>query len=206
MKRLAVLGASGHGKVVADAAILTGWDEVVFFDDAYPDVLRNGSWKVHGNSAAMLSQMHEFDGVIVAIGNNRIRLEKLNELLACDAPVVTIQHPHASVSAHARIGRGTAILAGAVVNADTEVGLGGILNTLCSVDHDCSLGMAVHISPGAHLAGGVWVGDRTWLGIGCSVKQLVSLGADVVVGAGAAVVADVPDALTVVGVPARPLC
>ncbi|MNJ71095.1 UDP-N-acetylbacillosamine N-acetyltransferase [compost metagenome] len=86
-----------------------------------------------------------------------------------------------------------------------RIGPGSILNTGCSVDHDCVLGTAVHISPGARLAGGVKVGDLSWVGIGASVRQLVRIGSDVIVGAGAAVTTDVADAQTVVGVPARTL-
>lgn len=31
MKKLTIIGASGHGKVVADIAKLNGYDEIVFF-------------------------------------------------------------------------------------------------------------------------------------------------------------------------------
>jgi acetyltransferase-like isoleucine patch superfamily enzyme len=91
-----------------------------------------------------------------------------------------------------------------VVNADSQIGQGSILNTCCSVDHDCILGEAVHISPGVHLAGDVHVGDRSWIGIGAAVRQGVRIGSGVIVGAGAVVVSDVADGLTVIGVPAKP--
>lgn len=203
MKRLAILGASGHGKVVADTAECCGWQSVEFFDDAWPDRQDNGCWAVTGNTASLLAQLDQFDGVVVAIGNNAIRQAKLQQLQAAGARLTTLVHPAATVSRHARIGAGSVVFAGVVVNSDAQVGLGAILNTGCSVDHDCALGEAVHLSPGAHLAGGVQVGDQSWIGIGASVRQLVRIGNRVMVGAGAAVVADVPDDVTVVGVPAR---
>ena len=89
-------------------------------------------------------------------------------------------------------------------NVDSRIGIGAIINTDATVDHDCVLGSAVHVSPGAHLAGGVCVGDRSWVGIGSAVRQLARIGSDVMVGAGAAVVADIPDGCVVTGVPARP--
>lgn len=92
-----------------------------------------------------------------------------------------------------------------MVNIGATIGLGGIINIESSVDHDCVLGNGVHICPGARLAGDVHVGDRSWIDIGAAVRQGIQIGSDVVVGAGAAVVNDVPDELTVVGVPARPL-
>lgn len=203
MNRLAVLGASGHGKVVADTAECCGWRSVEFFDDAWPNLQTNGAWDVTGDTPSLLAQLNQFDGVIVAIGNNRLRQAKLMELQAADARLAILLHPDATVSRYARIGAGSVVFAGAVMNADAFLGMGGILNTGCSIDHDCVLGDAVHISPGACLAGGVRVGNQSWIGIGACVRQLIRIGERVVVGAGAAVVADVPDNLTVAGVPAR---
>lgn len=94
-------------------------------------------------------------------------------------------------------------IAGAVVNVDCRIGMGVIINTAASIDHDCVLEDAVHISPGARLAGGVCVGERSWVGIGASVKQLVEIGSGVTVGAGAVVVSNMPDDCVAVGVPAR---
>lgn len=202
MKRLAILGASGHGKVVADVAELCGWD-VAFFDDAFPNVRRNGAWAIEGRTDELLQQVERFAGVIVAIGHNRTRLAKLSLLRDHGFSVETLVHPQACVSRYAVVEPGCVVFAGAVVNAFARIGEGCILNTLCGVDHDSVLGAGVHVSPGACLAGGVQVGEATWIGIGASVRQLVCIGPDVVVGAGAAVVGEVPDNVTVVGVPAR---
>ncbi|OPK07604.1 acetyltransferase [Pseudomonas sp. VI4.1] len=203
MKRLAVLGASGHGKVVADTAQCCGWDQVDFYDDAWPGLTGNGSWPVVGDSAAMYTRLQDYQGVTVAIGNNSVRHAKLASLIAAAAPVVSLIHPMTFVSQYASIGPGSVVFAGAVVNADAKIGFGAILNTGCSVDHDCVLGDAVHISPGARLAGAVSVGERSWIGIGASVRQLIRIGSDVVAGAGASVVNDVSDGSVVVGVPAK---
>ncbi|MEW9679318.1 acetyltransferase [Pseudomonas sp. TE50-2] len=205
MSNLAILGASGHGKVVADTAECCGWQSIDFYDDAWPEFRSNGCWTLAGDTASLCGRLQEYAGVLVAIGNNRIRHQKLLELEAAGARLCTLVHPAAIVSRYAWVERGTVVFAGAVVNAGARVGMGSILNTGCGVDHDCVLGAGVHISPGAHLAGGVKVGDLSWVGIGASVRQLVTLGESVVVGAGAAVTADVAEALTVVGVPARPL-
>lgn len=203
MNRLAILGASGHGKVVADTAECCGWQSVEFFDDAWPGLQENDAWSVVGNTTALMGRLADFDGVLIGIGNNRIRQAKLLELQAAGARVVTLVHPAASVSRYAVIGEGTVVFAGAVVNAGTRINAGGILNTGSSIDHDCVLGYAVHISPGARLAGGVQVGDLSWIGIGASVCQQIQIGQQVMVGAGAAVICDVPNDVTVAGVPAK---
>lgn len=203
MKALAVLGASGHGKVVADCAELCGWQSVVFFDDAWPSLAMNGRWPVAGDTAALLQSLTDYDGVIVAIGNNAIRFDKLKELQQVQAPLVSLVHPAATVSRYAQLGIGSVVFAGTVVNVDAVLGQGVIVNTSASVDHDCVLGDCVHVSPGARIAGGVKIGARSWVGIGASVRQLVTVAEDVTVGAGAAVVKNVDAGRTVMGVPAR---
>lgn len=202
MSRLAILGASGHGKVVAETAESLGWREVIFFDDVWPILQQNGVWPVQGNTKTLMETLDKFSGVIVAIGDNQIRQKKTKELIELNAKLVTLVHPSATVSKYATIGLGSVIFAGAIVNAGAHVGLGAILNTSCSVDHDCILGEAIHISPGARLAGSVTVGDLSWVGIGASVKQKINIGSKAIVGAGAAVVHHVVAGDTVVGVPA----
>jgi sugar O-acyltransferase (sialic acid O-acetyltransferase NeuD family) len=203
--QLALLGASGHGKVVADAALCAGWGDVVFFDDAWPAVTMNGHWPVVGNSAALLARAHEFGGVIVSIGNAAVRFNKQLELQAAGARLATIIHPRACVSRFARIGMGSVVMAGAVVNADATIGNACIINTGSSVDHDCDLADGVHISPGAHLAGNVAIGANSWVGVGAAVRQGIRIGESAMVGAGAVVVKPVADRSTVVGNPAAPL-
>jgi len=201
--KLAILGASGHGKVVADTAQAAGWDDVVFFDDAWPGLATNGCWAVVGDTDALLKRLREFDGIIVGIGSNRIRLAKTRELIAAGAPLATIVHPHAVVSPRAQLGAGSVVFASAVVQIDSRLGAACIINTNANLDHDCNVADGVHICPGGSIAGLVCVGETSWIGIGASVKQLIKIGAGVTVGAGAAVIRDVPDGQTVVGVPAR---
>jgi sugar O-acyltransferase (sialic acid O-acetyltransferase NeuD family) len=203
--RLAIVGASGHGKVVADTALECGWQDLAFFDDSAHPRDRFGEWPILGPTAALLASLSEYVGVVVAIGHNRTRISKARELSAAGANMVTLVHPRAYVARDVRLGAGTVVFAGATVQPGATVGVGVIVNTGATVDHDCVLADGVHICPGAHLAGGVSVGECAWLGIGCVVRQCISIGADVVVGGAAAVMMPVPDGITVVGVPARPM-
>lgn len=203
--RLAILGASGHGKVAADIAIQRGWDTLVFYDDAWPEKSGVEAWPVAGTSDDLMRQAATFDGVFVAIGNNRVRSRQLARLLEAGATLVTLIHPAAVVSPFATLDESVMLVAGAIVNAFASVGRGSIVNTGATVGHDCVLGDCVHVAPGAHIGGTVHLGDCAWIGIGASVRQCLVIGKDAVVGAGAAVVRPVADGQVVAGVPARPL-
>lgn len=200
MKRLAVIGAGGHGRVVAESAAAAGWT-AIFFDDHLTG--ENKGWLVGGTADEAL--VYPCDAAIVAIGNNRVRLDWIERLRGAGLAVATIMHPSALVSATAMVGEGTFLAAGAIVGANAALGIGCIINTAASVDHDCFLGEAVHLSPGVRLSGEVTIGTASWLGTGSAVRNRVKIGRDVVVGVGGVVVGDIPDGQTVVGVPARPL-
>lgn len=204
--RLAILGAGGHGRVVADAAALSGaWSEIVFFDDNYPDYIQSGRWQVIGSSVDLVNTLTEQDAVIIGIGSCDIRMSMTDFLQEKGANLATVIHPSAIISPDSSIGYGCVILANAVVNTGVSVDNAVIINTAATVDHDCQLDSGVHISPGAHLAGQVVVGKNSSIGIGAVIKQQVKIGCNVTVGAGAAVVNDIPDGQTVAGVPAREL-
>jgi sugar O-acyltransferase (sialic acid O-acetyltransferase NeuD family) len=204
MTGLLVVGAGGHGGVVADLAHAAGgWSEIAFLDDAPRAALVQGLWPVLGPTALAATLAGRFGAAAVAIGVADARLAFLDRLAAAGYSLPVLRHPFSAVGIAVSLGEGTVVLAGAVVNAGARLGRGCIVNTGATVDHDCILGDGVHVCPGAHLAGQVTVGRGAWLGIGCCVREGVRIGAGVTVGAGAAVVSDLPDGLTAVGVPAR---
>lgn len=204
MKRLSILGAGGHGKVVADAAEFYGqWDEIVFYDDAWPQKKECGPWRIAGSVQSFLETSPADSDVVVAIGNNAVRANTVSILRETGFTLASIIHPAAIVSKYANIGAGTVIFAGAIVNVEANIGLACIINTGATVDHECRLGQAVHISPGAHLSGNVSIGDTSWIGIGACVRQGIAIGRNVTVGAGAVVVSPLPDNVTVIGNPAK---
>ena len=203
MKSLAILGASGHGKVVAEIAGLEGYDEIVFFDDAFPEVKVNGVWQISGNTDTLVSKVGDFNGCIVAIGENSVRLAKTIFLINKGAALVSLVHPCAVVSAYSQVGTGSVVMANAVINPFAKLGIACIMNTSSTIDHDCVIGDGVHISPGVNIAGAVTVGHRSWLGIGSSFKQGITIGQGTCIGAGAAVISNIGDNVTAVGLPAK---
>lgn len=205
MKRsLAIVGAGGHGRVVADCAEAQGWERIEFFDDQGGG-MRSGPWPIVGMVGDLFERVDDYDGVIVGIGANRTRLDLHRALVERGAILATLVHPRATVSQYARIGAGTVVFAGVVVNFGAVIGEACIINTSASVEHDDVLADGVHLSPGAHLGGGASVGECSWVGLSASVREGVPVGRNVRIGSGAAVVTATPDDLVLVGVPATPL-
>ena len=99
MRRLAIFGASGHGKVVAEAALSSGWDSVSFFDDAYPNKNKLSLWPVEGSTESLIQNADKFDGVHIAIGDNSVRYSKFGELAGLN--IVSIVHSSAVISSSA---------------------------------------------------------------------------------------------------------
>ncbi|EOW9250401.1 TPA: acetyltransferase [Vibrio cholerae] len=205
MKRCAILGASGHGKVIAELAELNHFTEIHFFDDRWPELQSVEHWSVLGDTSELLSLFQRYELVVVAIGNNKVRLEKFSLLKSAGARLSFIAHPSAIISRYSILGEGCVVMANAVINSFSSVGEACIVNTNATIDHDCVIGDGVHICPGVNLSGGVKVGSKSWIGVGSQIKQLVCVGDEVVVGAGATVLHDVTDSMTVVGCPARPI-
>ena len=204
MTRLVIVGAGGHAAVVAEAAELEGtWDDICFVDDKYPDLSEIIGLPVIGTLSAVQEQISDQTEFMVAIGDNRTRLELHQKIASSGGRLASIVHPTAIVSRTATVQPGTVILAQAVINARTTLGIACIVNTCATIDHDCAIDAGVHISPGAQLAGGVSVRERAWIGIGASVINNVSIGNDAIVGAAAVVLNDVAANQTVVGIPAR---
>ncbi|MGR5241590.1 acetyltransferase [Photobacterium damselae] len=205
MARLAILGASGHGKVLADIALQTGWSDIDFFDDRWPLLSQLEHWSVAGNTEVLFEYLDSYDGVIVGIGNNNIRLIKQQQLEQRNAKLTSLIHPTAVISQSIALGLGSVVMANAVINPFVSIGRACIINTASTVDHDCQLSDGVHISPGAHLAGGIKIGSRSWVGIGANIIQLIEIGDDVIVGAGSTVIHSISSFQKVVGTPARPI-
>jgi sugar O-acyltransferase (sialic acid O-acetyltransferase NeuD family) len=204
LKALLVLGAGGHGRVVADAALESRrWDRIAFLDDFVETGATLLGLSVIGTFSELGAQCAAFGAVVVGLGDARRRLEFIEACKQAGFELPCIIHPTASVSRFATLGAGTVVFAQAAINAGAKLGAGCIVNTSSSIDHDCALGDGVHVCPGAHLAGSVCVGEAAWIGVGASVRDGVAIGSGVTVGAGASVVANVSDGLTVVGVPAR---
>jgi len=201
--KVLVIGAGGHGQVVAEILRASSrahrnLEFIGFLDDN-----RGSDRHVLGPLSAIRDVAH--DAVVVAVGDNQVRARLMTRLGAEGERFVTVRHATAIVASGVETGDGSLLCVGAIACTATALGRGVILNTACSVDHHCRVGDYVHIAPGVRIGGEVTIGDRTLIGIGAIVLPRVSIGHDAVVGAGAVVTRDVAPYTTVVGTPAAPL-
>lgn len=197
MNRIIIIGASGHGKVVADIAKLVGYVDIVFLD-SNPEKKECAGHPVIGSD----SMLNELDGdVFIAVGDAKVRKTIMEKNANRSYPVLV--HPNAVIAEGVTIGDGTAIMAGTVINSEARIGKGCIVNTSSSIDHDCGIGDYVHIAVGAHICGTVQIGNNAWIGAGATVINNIDVCSDCLIGAGSVVIESIHTPGTYVGVPAR---
>ncbi|MBA7659331.1 putative acetyltransferase EpsM [subsurface metagenome] len=202
-----IVGTGGHGKVVLDILQCTTAVKVVGFIDDDPSFqgrIINGL-PVLGNTNSLLQliQKYNIEGAIIAIGNRKIRAVLFEKAVEMGLKLINAIHPSAVIARNVKMGDGVMIVAGAVINTDSKIGDDVIINTGATVDHDNIIGKHVNIQPGVSLGGIVTIKAYTEVGIGATVIQNISIGEGSTIAAGAAIITDVPDNVTVVGVPGR---
>ena len=191
-KKLAIIGAGGHGKVVGEIALLNQYDTIDFFDDKISEI-KNFPFGIVGNIELLKKNLKNYDDFFVAIGDNVIRCDKISWLKNEKKNIVSLIHPKSTVSQFSSIEAGSCVMANAVVNAGTNIKEGVIINTSSSIDHDCSIEDYSHISPNCSLSGNVRVGKFTHLGTGTSVHPRINIGQNVKTGIGSKIYKDILD-------------
>lgn len=170
MKRLLIVGAGGHGRSVAEAALETGiFESLGFADDAAEKVKDVWGYPVWGTTNDLSRYREHADVAIVALGNNALREELCGQLQAAQFELVSIIHPCAIVSPRAVIGLGSAIMAGAIIGTEARLGTGVIINSGAIVDHHAQVHDYGHLGVNACMAGGAILGKSAWIQAGCSL-------------------------------------
>lgn len=197
--RLVVYGAGGFSREVSDLALDCGHVVAGFVDDQLSGTHLTTGLPVVGSISDLA-----FDAVVLAIGHTEYR-ETVFQRISPIARFISLVHPSAYVSSSATLGVGSLIMQNVVVNANAHVGANVILNVGCCVAHDAVVGEHSHLAPGVQVAGEASVGCRCFCGVASVVLPRLRVGDACTVGAGAVVTRDVPQGLTVVGVPAHPI-
>lgn len=201
-EQVIIVGASGHGKVVADIVQKSGDTVVGFLDDNPAMDEKFAGFPVLGKTEKFVD--YKKCKFVIAIGNAGIREKIANKLDGVSW--YTAIHPSAQISdIETSMGEGTVVMANAVINSGVRIGRHCIINSGAIVEHDNQIEDFVHISVGTKLAGTVHVGKSSWVGIGTVVNNNLSICERCMIGAGAVVVRNIKEPGTYVGVPARRL-
>ena len=199
---IVIVGYSGHGLVVADAALAMGLDLNYYCEKnertVNPFELEYAGFE--GDEAYNWSAENEY---ILGIGDNRIRRKTGALITGNQRKCVNVIHPSSTVSSYSQMGVGNFISGGVQLNALSKLGNYCILNTGSIVEHECRLGDAVHIAPGAVLAGSVTIGSNSFIGANSVIKEGITIGENVVIGSGTVVIKDIEDNKKIVGNPGR---
>ena len=193
-----IIGAGGHGKVVADIAQKFGYTDISFLDDnAQGSCL---GFAVVGGLCDIEKYNDKKTDFFIAVGNNFVR-KKIAEQYELNW--ATLIHPSAQIGSQVKLGCGCVVMPGAIINSCAEIGKHCIINTCAVVEHDNILEDYVHISPNAVLAGTVHIGTCTHIGIGAAVRNNVTICSDCMIGMGAVVVNNISEPATYLGIPAK---
>lgn len=202
--KMILIGYSGHAFVIYGILHAAG-KKIIGYCDMTEKDLNPFSLTYFGTetSAAALKALKE-DHFFIAIGDNNIRHKIYDQLFQKELTPVNAIHPFSLVDASVTVAvHGVMIAAGVIINPLAVIGKGAICNTGCIIEHECIVGDFAHIGPGAVLCGNVKIGENTFVGANAVIKQGITVGKNAMIGAGAVVVKDVPDNVTVIGVPAK---
>lgn len=202
-KQAILIGYSGHGFVVGEAAIQVNIRLIGYFEKKMApinpfSIPYLGSEQEPKNLTVVSNR-----NAVLGIGDNKLRRKIATYLLQQQFNLLQVVHPDSNVSSYATLAAGTFVARGAQINPLATVGKGCIINTGAIIEHECKLGDYVHVAPGAVLAGNVQIGAGSFVGANAIVKQGIIIGRNVIIGAGSVVISDIPDLVTVVGNPAK---
>lgn len=205
MKTLLIWGAGDQGTVTLDCALaMNEYSKIDFLDFKEKGHRKIPGHDIFREQETTIDELFpSYDEVIVATGNNHLRKQKLLLLASMGVSIATIIHPTAVISTSARVSKGCTVLANAVIHTNTAVGMGCIVNTAAIIEHDCVVEDFVNISPKAAMAGHTRIGQKSFLGIGSTIIDGITIGEETVIGAGAVVIRDIPSDSVAVGVPAK---
>ena len=205
MKELLIIGAGSHGRVMLDICRELSISVAGFVDSTKDfgtivdgvEVLGDDDWLFKGRN------LHSYN-MHVAIGDSKRRHYLAQKIIANNGQLTSLIHPSATISTNTKIGAGTAVVAGVIINTGSQIGRYCIINTGAIIDHDCILEDGIFVGPGSRLGGGVRIGKDSFLGIGTIILPNLKIYKNCTIGAGSVVTAPITDSITVKGVPARP--
>ena len=211
MERLVIIGARQHAKVLVSIVdeFYSESIEIAGYLDDDPELTET---KLLGYP--VLGQLSDLEEIIVKYGitsgavgiSNRhmkLRDKTFHRLKEAGLKTPSFIHPGSHISSCASVGEGVVINPGVVVNAFARVGDNSVIYSNAAIEHETVLGENVYIGPGVCFSSNAKVGKNTFIGAGARIVPDIIIGSDVIAGAGSVIISNVPDGVTVAGVPAK---
>ncbi len=202
-KGVIVVGAGGHAKVVIEILTANGISVSYCIGSSKDPKTCCGVPVLVGDEQLSTLKQKGYSKIIIAIGDNLLRKKLADQVKLLGYELINAISSFAIVSDSITLGKGIAIMAGVIINAETKIGDLAIINTGSTIDHDCQIGEAAHIAPQCALTGNIQVGNFSFLGVGCKVIPGVKIGDKTIIGAGSLVLNDIPAGSKAYGVPTK---
>lgn len=206
MSELILIAASGLAREVLAMVRSSGqYDVVGLLDDdrEMAGVTVDGA-PVLGTIDDAAKYTHAF--ILVCLGSGKARemvVERLRVMGLHEARYATAIDPSVHYPEGCRIGRGSILLRNVTLTASVTLGSHVVAMPSVTFTHDDEVADFATFAAGVSLGGGVRIGRAAYLGMNSGVRERTSVGAYATVGMGAAVLSNVPDGETWVGVPAH---
>lgn len=197
MSTLAIIGSGGHANVIAETAKLVGWKNIIFFDKKISKNIKNRFQINH-----IKKKINKIDGIIIGIGDNKIRVEYYKKFLKYNK-FINIIHPSAIISSNVKLSKNCFISANCFLNSGVKLNHSVIINTGSLIEHDCIFKHGVHISPRSTLGGNVTIKELSWVGMSSIIKNNIVISENVIIGAGSLVLKNINKNKTVYGYPVK---
>lgn len=172
MKKIVIVGAGGHCKVVIDTIEeinkIENTYEILGILDDNKEIKNVLNYTILGE----IESLKNFDKKVVyhiAIGNNEVRekVYKNNK----SREFISIKHPSGVISKYAIIESGSFVGAGAIVSSEAHIGLGTIVNTGSIIEHETIIGEFSHLSYRVLIGANSKIKSKTFIDMGKIINR-----------------------------------
>lgn len=201
-----IVGAKGFAKEVLEILVQNQYSKpIYFFDNVTPTLPKEQfGFPILKSTEEVISCLGGNFDFTLGLGDPKLRRNLCEVFSSLGGNFSSTISPYSKIGHFDNdLGEGLNIMTGVVITNSIKIGNGALINLNCTVGHDTVIEDFVEISPGSHVSGNCYIGENSQLGTNCTILPKVKVGKNVRVGAGSVITKDVPDGVTIVGVPGK---